>query len=273
MHVKPIDEFRKRLSSQKVCAGVSCATVSPILAEIVGYARYDFMIIDTEMVSINIETIENMVRAAESAGIVTFVKLKDNDPVVISDMLNTGAMGIKVPHCKSGEDARRAMDAAVFPPKGHRGLCPVARVNHYSHGSLAKLIEDTNSKVVVVPLIEDAEGVERIDEIFDVDGIDIVDIGPVDLALSYGVPVNAGYDDPRIAAALDRVAASARARNKHVMTIPFFGRSEVTPSLIKERLTDKGVRVLYWGDSLILRQALAQGLRTLDPERAQSRSQ
>src|SRR5437016_8364125 len=94
-------DFKSRYQSGKVVLGMTCSTMSPVMTEIIGHAGFDFVIVDTEVLSINPETIESMVRAAEAANTIPVIKLKSDDPLIISDALNTGAPIIKIPHATS----------------------------------------------------------------------------------------------------------------------------------------------------------------------------
>jgi 4-hydroxy-2-oxoheptanedioate aldolase len=110
---------------------------------------------------------------------------------------------------------------------------------------MSELIQWTNTNVQVIPIIEDRVAVERIDELMSVDGIEIYDIGPVDLAHSYGVAPDKGFANPEIAAALDRIVEAAAKHGKHVMTVPVLGQ-ELTPELTRTHLIDRGVRIIFY---------------------------
>jgi 2-keto-3-deoxy-L-rhamnonate aldolase RhmA len=253
--------FRDKVLQKKLVVGMTCSTMNPVMVEIIGHAGFDFVIVDTEVLSINPETIESMVRAAEVTDIVPIIKLKDNDPVMISDALNTGAPVIKIPHAVSAEDLKRATDATYFHPRGTRGLCTVSRANKYAQGKMTDLIEWTNANAMIIPIIEDKEAVDRIDEIMAVPGIEMYDIGPVDLSHSYHLPPDKGFANPEIAAALDKILASADKHGKSIMTVPVLGM-ELTPELAKKHLVDKGVKgVFYRTDSVIMRFGTRDGIR------------
>jgi len=256
--------FRERYRAKELLLGMTCSTMSPVMTEIIGYAGFDFVIVDTEVLSINPETVENMVRAAECSGAVPIIKLKDNDPIRVADALNTGAPMCKIPHAQSADDLKRAVDAAFFHPKGERGLCSVSRANRYAQGKMSDLIEWTNAEVQIIPIIEDRIAVERIGELMAVDGVDIYDIGPVDLAHSYGLRPDRGFANEEISAALERVLAAADKYGKHVMTVPVLGQ-QLTPELAKEWLIDRGVRlVFYRTDSVNLRVVSQDVMRLRD---------
>jgi 4-hydroxy-2-oxoheptanedioate aldolase len=237
--------FQARYRKREMIVGMTCSTMSPVMTEIIGHAGFDFVVIDTEVLSINPETVENMVRSAEVAGTIPIIKLKSENELIISDALNTGAPIIKVPHATSVEYLKRATDAAYFRPRGNRGLCTVSRANRYGQGKMVELIEWTNRAVQIIPIIEDREAVERIDELMAVPGIDIYDIGPVDLSHSYDLQPDKGFANPQIDQALLRILESAEKYNKHVMTVPVFGQ-ELTLELTRERLIDRGVKMIFY---------------------------
>jgi len=259
---KKIAQFREKCLANEFILGTSCSTISPVMVEIIGHAGFDFVIVDTEVLSINLETVENMVRAAECSNTIPLIKLKNNDPVMISDALNTGAPAVKVPHVCSADDLKRAVDAAYFHPKGNRGLCPVSRANFYAQGNLSDLVERTNRDVMVIPIIEDAEAVDRIDEIMSVEGIDFYDLGPVDMAHSYRVPPEAGFSDPAVERALKKMIEAAHKYNKRIMTVPVFGGQPLTPELIRDRLISQGVNILFYlSDSAVMRMGMREALK------------
>jgi 2-keto-3-deoxy-L-rhamnonate aldolase RhmA len=257
--------FTDKLKRGDLLLGSICATMSPAAAEVLGYAGSDFVLIDTELLLINPETVENMVRATECAGAIPIIKVRDNNPIMIEDAFVSGAPGVMVPHVRSAEDLRRACDASYFPPRGKRGLCVVSRSNLYGQGKMADLIAWTNQEAIVIPIIEDVEAIERIDEIMAYPGVDLYELGPADLSNSYGLPPDRGLSNPPVAAALERMLESARKFGKHIVTVPNFGR-DAPSSWTREKLVDRGVRViLFRPDSVMLGQAMQQALTLRQP--------
>jgi len=243
---KRFEEFCRKIDAGEFVLGTGCSTASPVSMEILGYNGFDFVICDTEVLMVNPETLENMIRAAEATGTIPMVKLKANTPQFIQDAMNAGAPAVKVPHVTCADDLKRAMDSVYFAPRGNRGLCPVSRANQYAQGRMTDLIEWTNRHAMVIPIIEDKEAIERIDEIMAVEGVTVYDLGPVDLAHSYGLPPDLGLLNPEVDNALCRVLESARKYGKKVMTTPFFGAGgpgvPSLPQLIRERIVDRGVQ-------------------------------
>lgn len=261
-------DFWERMERGEFILGTGCSTASPVSMEILGYNGFDFVICDTEVLMVNPETLENMIRAAEATGTIPMVKLKTNSPLIIQDALNAGAPAIKVPHVTCADDLRRAMDSTFFAPKGHRGLCPVSRANQFAQGRMSDLIEWTNKYAMVIPIIEDVEAIENIDEIMAVEGVHVYDVGPVDLAHSYGLPPDLGFSNPEVDAALVKVIESAKRHGKRVMTTPFFGANLPASgagslqNLIKERLVERGVQLIFYrSDATLMREGTRQAFQ------------
>ncbi|HIM69967.1 MAG TPA: hypothetical protein EYM57_15705 [Gammaproteobacteria bacterium] len=261
----------ERIERGEFILGTGCSTASPVSMEILGYNGFDFVICDTEVLMVNPETLENMIRAAEATGTIPMVKLKSNSPQGIQDALNAGAPAIKVPHVTCANDLRHAMDSTFFAPKGHRGLCPVSRANQYAQGRMSDLIEWTNEYAMVIPIIEDREAIENIDEIMAVEGVQVYDVGPVDLAHSYGLPPDLGFSNPEIDDALVRVLESAKKYGKKVMTTPFFGANlpasgpNSLQELVNERLVKRGVQLIFYrSDASLMREGVRQAFALKD---------
>jgi 2-keto-3-deoxy-L-rhamnonate aldolase RhmA len=253
--------LRDKIEAGEFVLGTGCSTANPVSVEILGYNGFDFVICDTEVLMVNPETLENMIRAAEASGTVPVVKLKRNDPQFIQDALNAGAPIVKVPHVKSAADLERAMDAAYFKPRGSRGLCPVARANLYAQGRMADLISWTNDNVMVIPIIEDREAIENIDEIMAVEGVSVYDVGPADLANSYGVQPDLGFSNPEIEDALIRVLDAAERHGKKVMTTPLFG-PDTSDEMIAKKLFERGISLMFYrSDATLVRDGIERAMQ------------
>ena len=161
---------------------------NPELVEIFGKAGFDFVIIDTEHGPQSTESVENLVRAAELTGISAVVRVRRNDPSLISRALDVGAEGILVPQISSSEDALNVVKAAKFAPDGERGVCCYVRAASYSHENKFEYFQRVNRDNVVAILIEGEQGIKNLDKIIQVPGIDIIFIGPYDLSQSLGLP-------------------------------------------------------------------------------------
>ncbi len=183
-----MNNLKTRLQNGRMVAGPFIKFANPGLVEIYGKAGFDFVVIDTEHGPHSIETVENLVRAAELAGISPVVRVRRNEPSLISRVMDVGAEGILVPQVTGGADALSAVKAAKFAPEGERGMCCYVRSASYSHENKFDYFKRTNRDNVIIILIEGKQGLENLDQIIGVPGIDVLFIGPYDLSQSLGLP-------------------------------------------------------------------------------------
>src|SRR5512146_3184100 len=103
--------FKGELAAGRPVLGTFLRTLSPSLVEILGYAGLDFVIVDAEHGLGNLESMENLVRAAEVSGVLPLIRVPENSPMEIMRPLDAGFLGVQIPHVASEEDARRAVEA------------------------------------------------------------------------------------------------------------------------------------------------------------------
>lgn len=116
------NKLRSRLDAGQRVYGLLNSIPAPLLVEMIGYAGYDFVILDLEHVGVNPQTLENMIRAAECSGLTPLVRVPGVQPETILRVLDAGAMGIVVPRVQDGEQARQAVRASRYHPLGERGI-------------------------------------------------------------------------------------------------------------------------------------------------------
>lgn len=179
--------LKRKLRRGRPAFGLFCSIPSPVAVELIGEADFDFVIIDTEHVLVNPETLEHMIRAAEVAGITPLVRVADIDPKEMLRVLDAGAQGIVVPRVENAGDMRRIVAACKYHPDGSRSL-NAGRPGSFGKRRLADYVAQANAEIALVPMIESLTGVENIDEILSVPGVDLVLEGAADLSQSCGLP-------------------------------------------------------------------------------------
>jgi len=197
------NNIRVKIANGETPIGCCLNINSPDLVEIAGAIGFDWVFIDCEHGSMSESDVVQMVRAAEAFGMTPVVRVPTNSASVILRFLDLGAMGIVVPHVDNAADAKKAADAAKYPPLGQRGSnYGTGRNNNYGIGVAAgrEYYEESNRETILFALIESKEGVENIEDILAVPGVDASWLGPADLSLSMGMPEQSVIDD-----ALDRV--------------------------------------------------------------------
>jgi len=130
-----------------------------------------------------------MVRACEATGIIPIVRVPKNDHELIMGYLQTGAMGISVPHVNTKEQAQAVVQAVKYYPEGRRGFDYGARMSSFGITQSSRAyMEEANRETMVLIWTEEKRALDNLPEILTVKGIDAINIGPGDLALSMGLP-------------------------------------------------------------------------------------
>lgn len=252
------NRIKTALRENGVATGIAAQLACPEIVEIAGAAGYDFVYIDCEHGSFFLETAVQMMRAAEAVGIAAMVRVPDHQPSVISRTLDAGAMGVIVPNVSTGDQARAAVSAAKYRVGnngGMRGACPGTRASFHQTPSWPDFVAWSNATTSVWALVETPEGIERIDEILAVDGLDAVMMGPFDLAHALGHPGQ--VDHPDVTRAYASLLEKACARDVDVVASLFSAVAE-RMAAEKTRWLELGARILVAGSD---RRMLSNAMR------------
>ena len=188
----------------------------PMAIEVMARAGLDFAMVDMEHCPLDLHDLAHIVRAADAFGIAPLVRVPDVDPPLIQRVLNLGVQGLVIPHA-TRERCERLIEAALYPPDGKRGACPVVRATRYWPEDWGDHARRTNRDLLIMPLIEDVEAIDGFAEIARLPGIPAYFVGPYDLSVSIGIP-GASFKHPQMREALDAVLGQARQYGKHVFT-------------------------------------------------------
>jgi 2-keto-3-deoxy-L-rhamnonate aldolase RhmA len=234
---------RRRLEAREVVLGTMVTEfATPAIARLTASAGAEFTLFDLEHSGYGIERMRNVLAAARGADTVPFLRVPDAAYDLIARGLDLGAMGVMVPAVESAEEARLVVESARFPPVGRRGFRVILPDDWEPEGAAATL-EKENAETLVIVQIETAAGLEAVDEIAAVDGIDILWIGHFDLTASLGIPGD--FENPRYREAVDRVLAAGDAAGKPVGMV--CGSVEEGAALV-----DRGFRILAYGFDIVL---------------------
>ena len=215
-------------------------------------AGFDWLFIDGEHGSLDVDTAAQLSTAALAVGVSPIVRVAGFEHWHASRMLDNGAQGIVFPHVDDAAQAKRVADACRYPPVGKRSMGGgLAQVGYRSLpvGEVARVV---NEETLVVVMIESPAGVANCEEIASVKGIDALLIGTNDLCFEMGIPGQ--FDDPRVAEAYRKVIAACRKHGK----FPGMG-GLYTPELL-ERHIGMGVQLVLSGSdfSLLMQAATAR---------------
>ncbi|OHB48095.1 MAG: hypothetical protein A2Y10_17450 [Planctomycetes bacterium GWF2_41_51] len=180
------NKVRKALLEKRITIGTWVQIGNAVVGEIFGNAGFDWVAVDAEHTDIDIQGFTDVARGLYGRVPEPFIRVRENDTLAIRQALDAGARGVIVPLINNADEAKRAVAAAKYPPKGIRGFC-FSRMNDYGD-KFDEYISTADDNIAVVVMIESKEAIENIDEILAVDGVDGVFIGPYDLSGSYGIP-------------------------------------------------------------------------------------
>jgi 2-keto-3-deoxy-L-rhamnonate aldolase RhmA len=196
------DNLTKRLlAAGRPALGVSLTIADPLVAEVVGAAGLDFVMIDTEHAPFTIEALQNVLVALRTSRSTAFVRPAANDATLIKQILDLGAEGLVVPDVADGDSCARAVRAAHYPPAGTRGFGPrrAARLE----GGRAEYLRRIDDEIAVIAMIEHVDALDHLDEVLTTPGLDGIMAGPADLAVSMNHLHELSHTE--VGAGLDRI--------------------------------------------------------------------
>ncbi len=247
--------LKDKLKHNELTLGSWIMINSPMSVEVMALAGFEWLVVDIEHTSINLETTQELIRTIQAKNIKALVRVSKNEEVIIKKVLDMGADGIIVPMVNSKEDALQAVSYAKYPPAGKRGV-GLYRASNYGidFDAYKKWVEE---ELVIIAQIEHIDAVKNIDEIIQVDGIDGTIIGPYDLSGSMGFPGEFERNDVKeaVQTVLDRCKIYNIPSGFHVVN--------TAPEKLQEKI-DQGCTFLAYGiDYFFMRDAAMSGMATL----------
>lgn len=187
------NKLRRALLDRAVTLGSWIQIGHPACAEIFARAGFDWVCVDMEHGAIDLETMTDIFRTLDGFDCVPVARLPKNDPVWIHRSLDAGARGLIIPMVKTADEAEAAVREAKYPPRGERGF-GYSRAN--SHGrDFDAYIAEANDEIAMIMQIEHKDAIANLDAIIEVDGVDGLFIGPLDLSGSMGLTGQMNHPD------------------------------------------------------------------------------
>ncbi len=225
------------------------------IARIAANAGAEFALFDMEHSGWSIETIRMLIATTPKSELVPIIRIPATEYHFVANVLDMGAMGVMIPMCESADQARLLVSSAKYPPDGRRGAAFAIAHDDYRGSSIPETVQSANDETLLIAQIETACGLENVDEIAAVPGIDALWIGLYDLTLSLGVAGQMNHPD--ILAATDRVFAACHAHNKSPAVL-------VTSIAEGEAQLARGFKLIaYGGDLWLYQAALRAGIKRL----------
>ncbi|MFN8475868.1 MAG: aldolase/citrate lyase family protein [Anaerolineae bacterium] len=252
MSVRP-NPIRAAWDEGRSMLGTFGWSASPRVVEVLGYTGFDYVMFDAEHSAIEAERLEELIRAAETAGITPLVRVPYLHPSLITRTLDSGAAGIVVPQVNSLADAQLAVMGAKYHPIGRRGMAIARPAGFGLRASGDDYRTAANRESLLIVQVETRDAVEQLPSILALPGIDGILIGPNDLSQSLGYPGQ--LDLPLVQGVIHRVVEQCIASN---VPVGMFAGDIATLRYWR----DQGCRLLHLGTDLDMLAAGAQAALT-----------
>lgn len=207
--------FKQALAACERQVGLWCSMASPISAEILAGAGFDWIVIDGEHAPNDIPLLISQLQAMRGGTAEPVFRVPWNEPVIIKRALDAGARSLLIPFVQNADEARKAVAAARYPPLGIRGVAVVPRANDY--GRVRDYHRQAHRETCILVQLETRTALKEIEAIAAVDGIDGMFIGPSDLAADFGHLADNKH--PEVQAAIEDAAKRIRASGRSAGTL------------------------------------------------------
>jgi len=194
-------DLKHKLSNNELTLGSWLTINHQSVVEIMASAGFEWLCIDIEHSAISISDVLNLIGHIQGNGMQALVRVNENNPVIIKQVMDAGADGVIIPMVNSVQDAERAVASVRYPSQGSRGV-GLSRAQNYGIG-FAEYQDWLKNDSVIIAQIEHINGVNELSGILDVPGVDGIIVGPYDLSASMGYPGE--FDRANVVEALKRV--------------------------------------------------------------------
>jgi 4-hydroxy-2-oxoheptanedioate aldolase len=176
--------FKQALQRRDVQIGLWSTLCSNVAAEVIAHSGFDWILLDTEHSPNEPPDLLAQLQAMGRSTTTPVVRAAWNDTVLIKRILDLGAQSVLLPYVQSAEEARRAVAAVRYPPRGVRGVSAGSRASNY--GRIKDYLHKADAEICLLVQVETRSALEQLESIAGVDGVDGVFIGPADLSASLG---------------------------------------------------------------------------------------
>jgi len=247
--------LKARMRAGEAANGFWVELFSPTAAEVMAAAGYDCAMLDLEHGVADLCDAVAVMRAMRGTGCTPLVRVPENDVAWVKRVLDSGAEGVMIPAVNSAAEARAAVAACHYPPRGIRGMAaPIVRASGYGQ-DWRGYVDEAGRQVLVICQVESRAAVENVAEIVAVEGLDMIFLGPFDLSASLGYMGEP--DHPDVRSAITTVEAAAKAAGCLLGAIPTPARSA------RDLYRDGYNLVLGDGDLVFVREGARTGAAAL----------
>jgi 4-hydroxy-2-oxoheptanedioate aldolase len=209
-NIMPANPLKAALLAQRRQIGLWSSLCSNVVAEVLGYAGFDWIVVDTEHAPSAPLDVLAQLQALATGTAEPVVRVAWNDAVLLKCLLDIGARSLLIPFVQNAEEARAAVAATRYPPQGVRGVSVSHRANRF--GRVANYLHTASEQMCVLVQLETSVALGNLEDIAKIEGVDGVFIGPSDLAADLGHLGNAAHPvvQTAIADACARILAAGK---------------------------------------------------------------
>ena len=180
---------KEKILNDELCLGVGLRQSRTVdIGKIMATSGYDWLFIDMEHNSMDIDIASQISVAAQDAGITPIVRVPDFAHHHATRVLDCGAMGVVFPHVENADIAKKLVSYCLYPPKGHRSMTGVLPQLDFKQNAIAEVASIINENMLIVIMLESPEAIENVETIAAIDGVDVLLIGTNDLCMEMGIP-------------------------------------------------------------------------------------
>ncbi len=204
---------KEKILNSELCLGVGLRQSRTVdIGKIMATSGYDWLFIDMEHNSMDIDIASQISVAAQDAGITPIVRVPDFAHHHATRVLDCGAMGVVFPHVENADIAKKLVSYCLYPPKGHRSMTGVLPQLDFKQQPIADVASIINKNMLIVIMLESPEAIDNVNSIAAVDGVDVILIGTNDLCMEMGIPGD--YSNPKVKDAYTKVIEACKKYGK-----------------------------------------------------------
>lgn len=251
-----LNNFKAKILEGHPVFGVVLRSPEVAFAELVGLTGFDFAWIDMEHSIMSLKQVETLIITLENQRCISLVRVSGNEADYIGKVLDMGADIVNVPHIETIEEAQQVVQNAKYFPVGRRGFSSCSRANKQGIDVLDKeKMQQKNNENMVMVQIESRKGMQNLDQIAQVEGIDILFLGLGDLSQDLGIPGQFQH------------SAIIEAINQFCQAVSKTGKIGAVPVADPDRINyyiDLGLRMICCGvDIILIKDALKRLMKNI----------
>jgi 2-keto-3-deoxy-L-rhamnonate aldolase RhmA len=238
----------------KTPVGTWVMSASPLVAEAIGTAGFDWAVLDMEHSPVDLMGLVHLLQAVGSTGMQPVVRVPWNDSVTVKRVLDAGASALLFPFIQNADEAQRAVAATRYPPEGVRGMAGMGRASRF--GTTPNYFATANAGICNLLQLETTVAISNLEAIAAVPGVDALFVGPADLSGTMGLPGQLDHPD-----VLAQMASAAKRAN--ALGVPIGSVGGTPDTVAKYRAMGYDYVAVASDLGLLMRaaQAAAQALR------------